>query len=101
MPRTAALALLAVLAGAARAQESLVTPSLAWKTVHTAHFDIHYPARAAAWTLDVASRIDGAYDAVSALVGYAPPRRVTVMVADPNNFSNGFALPFLDGPVVF
>src|SRR6516162_5297604 len=104
MPRTAALALLAVLAvlaGAARAQGSLVTPNLEWKTVHTAHFDIHYPARASAWTLDVASRIDAAYDAVSALVGFAPPRRITVLVADPNNLSNGFALPFLDGPVVF
>jgi len=101
MQGTAALVLLAALAGAARAQDQLTTPSLEWRTVQTEHFVIHYPARAAAWTLDVASRIDAAYDAVSALVGYAPPRRVTLMVADPNNLPNGFALPFLDGPVVF
>ena len=47
------------------------------------------------------SRIDAAHDAVAALVGSAPFRRVTVIVEDPNNVSNGFALPLLDHPLIF
>lgn len=97
----AVLALLTVLAGGIHAQFDLVTPSLEWRTVETKHFVIHYPARAEAWTLDMASRIDSAYGEVSALVGFAPPQRVTLLVEDPNNIPNGFALPFLDGPVMF
>jgi hypothetical protein len=98
IPLAAALCLWAA---AAPAQESVVTPSLEWRTVETKRFTIHYPAAAEAWTLDMASRIDGAFDAVSALVGNAPTERVTVMVEDPNNESNGFALPFLGAPLIF
>jgi len=86
---------------AARAQDGLVVPSLDWRTVETKHFVIHYPKAAEAWTLDFASRIDAEYAAVSAIVGSAPEERVTVLVQDPNNVANGFALPFLNGPVVF
>ena len=92
--------LIAVGPGTGHAQR-LTIPSLDWRTVQTRYFVIHYPRSAEAWTLDVAHRIDAVRDAVRALVGSAPARRVTVVVEDPNTLSNGFALPLLDDPVIF
>lgn len=97
----AALALLASIAtGSARAQQ-LTIPSLDWRTLRTEHFDIHYPASAERWTLDMAARLESVRDAVSHLVGNAPDARITVIVEDPGNESNGFAIPFLREPVIF
>ena len=83
------------------AAQQTTLPHLAWRTVDTRYFRFFYTADGEAWTRDVASRIDGARDAVFALVGSAPTRRVTVIVEDPNNVSNGFALPLLDAPLIF
>ena len=98
---TVAIVLSLTFPALARAQDEVVSPSLEWKTVETKHFVVHYPATAEPWTLDMASRLDGAYVAVSALVGNALTERVTVIVEDPNNAANGFALPFLNAPLVF
>ena len=81
--------------------QELTIPSLAWRTIETRYFVIHYPASAASWTLDMAARIDAVHDAVSAAVGNAPAHRVTLVVEDPNNLSNGFAVPLLEDPVIF
>jgi hypothetical protein len=82
------------------AQETTL-PHLRWRTLDTRYFRFFFTANAAPWTRDVASRIDAAHDAVAALVGSAPSKRVTVIVEDPNNISNGFALPLLDHPLIF
>ncbi len=95
------LALLAsIVATSARAQQ-LTIPHLDWRTLRTPHFDIHYPASAEEWTLDLASRIESVRDAVSRVVGNAPDARITVIVEDPGNESNGFAVPFVREPVIF
>src|SRR5688500_2309435 len=99
-PLLAAALLLALAPRGIVAQSSLVRPGLDWMTVRTRHFEIHYPAAMSQWTLDLASRIDGVRDAVSAFVGYAPPRRVTVIIEDPLNQSNGFANVPLDRPFI-
>jgi Tol biopolymer transport system component len=85
---------------AATAQNATL-PHLPWRTLDTRYFRFFYTADAEEWTRDVASRIDGARDAVVALVGSGPAKRVTVIVEDPNNISNGFALPLLDHPLIF
>jgi hypothetical protein len=87
-------------ARAAAAQETTL-PQLRWRTLDTRYFRFFFTADAAPWTRDVASRIDAAHDAVAALVGSEPSKRVTVIVQDPNNQSNGFALPLLDHPLIF
>lgn len=87
-------------APAAAAQENTL-PHLRWGTLDTRYFRFFFTADASEWTRDVASRIDAAHDAVAALVGSAPPKRVMVIVEDPNNVSNGFALPLLDHPLIF
>ncbi|MBK5187963.1 MAG: hypothetical protein JJD97_06930, partial [Gemmatimonadaceae bacterium] len=86
-------------AGAAAQQTTI--PHLEWRTLDTSYFRFFFTADAEEWTRDVATRIDGARDAVRALVGSAPSTRVTVIVEDPNNISNGFALPLLDHPLIF
>src|SRR5687767_1378183 len=82
------------------AQSSAIRPALEWETVRTRHFDVHYPASMSEWTLDLVSRLDAVRDAVSALVGFAPRARITVLVEDPVNQSNGFAIPPLTDPLI-
>jgi hypothetical protein len=95
-----AAALLAVLfAHPARAQV-FARPWLDWRTVRTEHFEVHYPAETSAWTLDVVSRLEAVHDSVRRVVGYAPERRVRVIVEDPSSSSNGSAYAFLDAPTI-
>lgn len=79
----------------------LPRPHLDWRTVETPHFRFHYPEAAERWTLDLASRMEPARDAVNALVGSGPRGRVTVVVEDPLTLSNGSAWPLLDRPVIY
>ncbi len=81
--------------------QQMTAPQLDWRTIHTEHFDIHYPASAGEWTLRMASRIESVRDAVSRVVGSAPDARITVIVEDPGNESNGFAIPLMREPVIF
>jgi len=90
----------ALVARVAVAQQT-TTPHLHWRTLDTRYFRFIYTDDVAPWTRDMASRIDAAHDAVSALVGSAPKARVMVIVEDPNNVSNGFAMPLLDQPLIF
>jgi hypothetical protein len=84
----------------AGAQSNFARPSLDWMTVKTQHFDVHYPASMSEWTMDLARRLDGVYDAVSAFVGYAPKRRITVIIEDPVSQSNGFANAPINDPLI-
>ncbi|HSA57572.1 MAG TPA: hypothetical protein VLE53_17800, partial [Gemmatimonadaceae bacterium] len=79
----------------------LTRPHLAWQTIETPHFSIHFPAEMREWTEQVARHIESVATEVNAVVGHRPAARVTVLVEDPSSVSNGFALPFLEGPVIF
>lgn len=81
--------------------QSLTRPERAWQTVTSEHFDVHYPKEMSVWAEPVAQRMESVAAAVNALVGNTPSKRVTVLIEDPNNVSNGFAVPLLEGPVVF
>lgn len=94
-----AIALAVLLPASARGQVA-TRPHLAWRTVRTEHFTVHYPAEVEAWTLDLVPRLEAIHAEVSALVGYASPRRVTVVVEDPSAQANGAAYPFLDEPAI-
>ena len=72
------VALLAALgAEAARAQG----PDQAWRTLESAHFRVHFPAAAEAWSTRLASRLEAVRAAVVAEVGSAPARTVEVVVS--------------------
>lgn len=89
------------LAPTAAESQYLTRPHLPWMTIETRHFSIHFPAEMREWTEHVARRIEAVAAQVNAVVGHTPSTRVTVLVEDPANVANGFALPFLDGPVIF
>ncbi|MGE5277590.1 MAG: TolB family protein, partial [Acidobacteriota bacterium] len=74
-------------------------PSEPWRTIETAHFRVHYPAPFEAWAKRMASSIETIHTRVADYVGYAPPKPIDVVVADPAADANGYALPFLDRPV--
>ena len=94
-----ALACALVCAPAARAQVD-TRPHLSWRTVNTPHFAVHYPVEMEAWTLDLVPRLEAIHAEVTAVVGFAPARRVTLVVEDPAAQANGFAFPFLDEPTI-
>ncbi|MDQ3951315.1 MAG: hypothetical protein M3282_13360, partial [Gemmatimonadota bacterium] len=75
-------------------------PFLDWRTVETEHFAFHFPRELEGWTLDVAARMESVRSEVGALVGNVPRRRVQVVVDDPYNLPNGFAIPTLDWPLI-
>lgn len=79
----------------------LTRPQIPWRTITTPHFDVHFPAEMEEWTRGVAARMEAYAGAVNAVVGNQPASRVTVLVEDPSNVANGFALPFMEGPVIF
>ena len=79
----------------------LTRPQIPWRTISTARFDIHFPAEMEEWTRQVARQMESVADAVNDVVGNTPTSRITVIVEDPSNVANGFALPFLEGPIIF
>ncbi len=74
-------------------------PHMPWRTVELDRFVVHYPSAAEAWTRPVIARMEAMHERVAELVGFAPESRVTVVVADPYNLANGFAIPFLNRPI--
>jgi hypothetical protein len=85
---------------AAQSTPLATRPFADWRTLETEHFAVHYPYEMTEWTLPLVARLEGIHAAVSTLVGNAPERRITVLVTDPYNLSNGSALPFLNAPAM-
>ena len=84
----------------ASAQGPAPRPWLSWHTVETPHFVFHYSSDYREWTLSLAERMESLRDQVAAVVGYAPTRRVDVVVDDPINDPNGYAFTPLDAPTI-
>ena len=84
MPRRLLIPLLLALAPLATAPgQALTRAHLDWRTLETAHFVVHYPVQYEAWSLDMASRLEPVHEAVTRIVGFTPPRKVTIVVDDP------------------
>ena len=73
-------------------------PDADWRTVTTAHFRVHYPAPAEAWTLRAVARMEAIRERVAAEVGFEPTQVIDVVVEDPVAQPNGMSLPLLDAP---
>jgi hypothetical protein len=95
---TSALICLAAPLSAQRVQ----TPDAPWKSIQTAHYRIHYPARGdfEPFALEVASKIEGIHGRVTDWVGYESPKTVDVLIRDPLMEGNGMAYPFMKHPFV-
>ncbi len=97
IPSLSAVMILVITAGPTVAQD-LPIPVNEWMTLDLQHFAVHYPSELQEWTLLMSARLESVYDAVSDVVGSAPEKKVTVIVDDPLNVSNGSAWP---GPVIY
>src|SRR5687767_4158063 len=95
------LALAAVATRAPAQSLPLPRPALDWKTTESRHFVFHYPSAMREWTLSIAPRMDDIHRAVGAFVGFAPTRKVHVIVEDPLAESNGSAWPILPAPNIY
>lgn len=82
--------------------ERVQAPDAPWRSLRTAHYRIHYPARGGfePFALEIASKIEGIHARVTEWVGYESPRPVEVVVRDPVLESNGMAVPLLNHPFV-
>lgn len=74
-------------------------PEIQWKTVYTDHFAIHYydksePALYPTWKI-----AEETYATLAPLFNYVNPRRISIGLAEYDDFSNGYALP-LNGSVM-
>jgi Tol biopolymer transport system component len=76
-----------------------VRPWLGWRTIATPNYRFHYLPEFEQWTRDVAARVESVDSAIIALVGSSAPKPVHVVVDDPFQLPNGYALPFRDRPV--
>ena len=74
------------------------TPGQDWRGISTRHFDVFYPQDLTQWAHHTARKLESIYAAVSQLVGYEPAGKTTVLIDDPLNVSNGYAMP---GPHIF
>ena len=71
-----------------------------WTSFETTHFVVHSRQEFSAWARTVALRLESIHDAVARSVGYAPEKRITVLVDDPLNSANGNAISWLDAPQI-
>ena len=98
--RLAVLLALSWGAAARATAQAIAPPHGTWRTLETRWFRVHHPADAEAWTRDLATRLDAIRDSVAARVGWAPGRRTTIVVSDPDNLPNGSAWPALRHPAI-
>ena len=80
----------------------LAAPSFAadWQTIHTEHFNIHYSVEHADFAKSTATELEIVRTKVLEQQNRALDKTVDVVVFDPLNAANGFALPTSSNPVM-
>lgn len=77
-----------------------VLPYQDWKTLETEHFKIHYTNEYRDWAVSAAHEMEASVEAIKKSQNRKLPKKVDVVVFDPLNDSNGFALPFSTKPIM-
>lgn len=73
-------------------------PAADWRTLELPHFRVHYPAEFEAWAMRAAERLESTREVVSREIGFTPPQKIDVIIANPIAQPNGLAYPLLDTP---
>ncbi|MCG7536071.1 hypothetical protein [Pseudoalteromonas sp. OOF1S-7] len=71
-----------------------------WQTLHTEHFRVHYTPAQQAWARSAAIELELVRNRVLQQQGRALNSIADVVVFDPINGANGFALPSTDSPLM-
>jgi Tol biopolymer transport system component len=89
-----------VMLGCPLGAQDVIRPAQHWETLRTAHFTVLFPAPTREWATDLAARLEPMRDAVATAVQHVPRHPVTILIDDPFNTANGFALPFIGSPTI-
>ena len=76
------------------AQEDFNHPELVWKTIETAHFFVHYHEGAERTGRTVAKIAEDIYEPVTSLYDHRPSEKVSFVIRDYDDISNGAAYFF-------
>jgi hypothetical protein len=76
------------------AQEDFNHPELVWKTIETAHFFVHYHEGAERTGRTVAKIAEDIYEPVTSLYDHKPSEKVSFVIRDYDDISNGAAYFF-------
>ncbi|PCK30677.1 TolB family protein [Pseudoalteromonas piscicida] len=71
-----------------------------WQTIKTENFNVHYPQPLQHWAYSAANELEVVREKVLAQQGRALNERADVIIYDPDNAANGFALPSTDKPMM-
>ena len=71
-----------------------------WQTIHTEHFNVHYSQESADWARSAANELEIVRSRVLEQQNRALDETVDVVVFDPLNAANGFALPVSNKPLM-
>ena len=71
-----------------------------WQTIHTEHFNVHYSQENADWARSAANELEIVRSKVLEQQNRALEEVVDVVVFDPLNAANGFALPVSNKPLM-
>lgn len=96
--RWGALVLVLAAYGASTAQAQFFHPELEWKTIETDHFYVHYHNGAERTGATIAKIAEEIYGPVTALYHHEPDQKVSFIVNDVDDISNGAAY-FYDNKV--
>ena len=77
-----------------------VLPHQDWKTLETQHFKVHYTLEYRDWAVSAAHEMEASVEAIVQSQNRKMHEKVDVVVFDPLNDSNGFALPFSTKPIM-
>ncbi|TAK57465.1 MAG: biopolymer transporter Tol, partial [Bacteroidetes bacterium] len=76
------------------AQESFYHPELEWKTIETEHFYVHYHDGAERTARVVSKVAEDIFGPVTSLYNYVPDQKVSFIIKDYDDYSNGAAYFF-------
>lgn len=77
-----------------------VLPYQNWKTFETQHFNIHFTPEYRDWAISAAHEMEASVKIIEQSQSRKLPEKVDVVVFDPLNDSNGFAIPFSSKPIM-
>lgn len=75
----------------ASAAAATYDPELTWRTIATEHFEIHFHQGEEALADEFTDTVEAAWDQMVAEVGWAPRRRVNLVLVDRTDQANGYA----------
>ncbi|WP_440054498.1 TolB family protein [Pseudoalteromonas sp. T1lg65] len=79
---------------------SVMTHAEEWRTIKTDNFRVHYPAELKEWAHSASTELEIVRSKVLEQQARALPTIADVVVYDPANMANGFALPSTDSPLM-